>query len=122
MTKVLRVTRHPAQADQLEALEQAFGEVAVEQVSETLPDDDRDEAVERFDELAEEADVVEAVLPIQLLQAVLEDSDFSDRGGTLIRAKMERVVSDDGDADFVFDHYEVVEEVSISTRPLNNSR
>ena len=121
MTKVLRVTRHPAQAEQLEALEQAFGEVAVEQVSETLPDDSR-KAVERFDELAEEADVVEAVLPIQLLQAVLEYSDFSDHGGTLIRAEMERVVSDDGDADFVFDHYEVVEEVSISTRPLNNSR
>lgn len=119
MTKVVRITRHPAQAAQIEALERAFGNVEVETVSETLPSDSR-EAVERFDELAGDAGVVEAVLPIQLTQAVLEYSDFSERGGTLIRAEMNREVDESGDAEFVFDHYVVVKEISITTRPLSS--
>lgn len=117
MTKVVRITRHPAQPAQIEALEQAFGDVDIKTVSETLPDDSR-KAVERFDELAGDADVVEAVLPIQLTQAVLEYSDFSERGGLLIRAEMNREVDEEGNAEFIFDHYKVVEEISITTRPL----
>jgi len=117
MTKIIRITRHAAQPEQIEALENKFGEVEIEEVSKSLPSKPR-EAVDRFDELAADTDVVEAVLPTNLLEAILKHSDFADRGGTLIRAEMNREVDENGDATFRFDHYEVVEKVEIVTRPL----
>jgi len=70
--KLLRLTRHPVGEEQAVELRRIFGEeMEIKMVSETLPRSPR-EAVARFDELATEADVVEAVLPPNILQAVLK--------------------------------------------------
>ena len=116
MTKILRLTRHEAEQGQLDALAMAFDVEKIETVSESLPANSR-EAVARFDELAKDYNVVEAVLPINLLEAVLKFSQFSKRGGMVIRAQMNRELVD-GQAVFKFDHYEVVKKVEIVTRPL----
>jgi len=118
MTRVIRITRHEPAVEQIEALQTIFGpDVDISTVSETLPSEPR-EAVKRFDELAKDADVVEAVLPINLLEAVLKFSEFSKRGGLLIRAVMNREVREDGKIEFTFDHYEIIEKVEVVTQPL----
>ena len=121
MTRILRLTRHEASKDQLSELERIYGEdVEVEILNETLPQDSR-EAVARFDELVSEndADVVEAVLPVNLLQALLNYSSFCHQeDGRIIRAQMDREVQEDGEAIFTFNHYEVVKKVEIVTEVL----
>lgn len=119
MATILRLTRHPASEAQLEELRRIFGEDAdVVMVSESLPSDSR-EAVARFDKLVREheASVVEAVLPTNLLQALLKFSNFCKEGGRIIRAQMNREVQG-GEAVFTFDHYERVVKVEIVTEIL----
>lgn len=114
---VLRITRHEAETSQIEELNRIFSDVEIEEVSETLPNNTR-EFVARFDELAAEADVVEAVLPPNLLEAALKFSDFAKREGQIVRAVMNRVVDDDGNATFEFSHYERVVKVEVVTERL----
>lgn len=116
--KILRLTRHVADETQMAEINRLFGEDAdVETISETLPMSPR-EAVARFDELTVGAQVVEAVLPVNLLEAVLKFSQFSKDGGRLIRAAMNRSIDSDGNAIFSFSHYEEVEKVEIVTKRL----
>lgn len=117
MFKVLRLTRHAAGDKQVVVLERLFPGCEIVQVSETLPSDAR-QAVARFDEIAADVDVVEAVLPIGLLSAVLKFSAFSKRGGQLIRAITRREL--DGErVSFVFERYEELLKVEIVTRVLS---
>ncbi len=116
--RIVRLTRHEAGETQLAELRRIFGKDAtIEMVSETLPGNSR-EAVTRFDEIAAEADVVEAVLPVNLLEAVLKFSAFSKRGGLVVRAITERKLGGDGQATFVFQRYELVKKVEIVTEVL----
>ena len=115
---IVRLTRHEAEAAQMAELHRIYGDaMSVNQVSETLPMDARG-AVVRFDEIAGEAKVVEAVLPVHLLEAVLKFSAFAKRGGQLIRAITARQVDAAGQATFVFVHYERVLKVEIVTEKL----
>ena len=117
MTNIIRLTRHPLQEEQLAVLMAAFPKATIETVSETLPSGPR-EAVARFDVLSASADVVEAVLPVNLLEAILKFSAFAERGGLVIRAITARTLDEAGNASFRFERYEVVERVEIVTRPL----
>lgn len=118
MEKVLRLTRHEAGEEQMAELRRLFGkDITVETVSETLPSNTRD-MVARFDELAADASVVEAVLPANLLEAVLKFSSFSKGGGMVIRAVTSREVNAEGNATFTFQYYERVVEVKIVTERL----
>jgi len=116
-TKILRITRHSITPEQEKALRRAFGEISVHEHTESLPGNPQ-EAVPVFDELADGYDVVEAVLPINLLSAIMGRSQFAKRGGRIIRAVMQREMGPDGQAVFKFDHYEIVREVRIVTEPL----
>jgi hypothetical protein len=116
--KIMRLTRHAVTADQVEALEDAFGNVNIVHETESLPSTPR-EAVAKFDETAQQcwADVAEVVLPINLLQAVLQ-SEFVKNGGIIIRSVMDREVDSEGNATFTFSHYEKIVKVEIVTEPL----
>lgn len=111
--KVVRITRHPATPEQLNELRRIFGEVEIVEVSETLPNDPRT-AVQRFDEIAKDADLVEVVLPLNLLDAILRHSRFQ---GRIIRAVMNRTVVE-GESMFSFSHYEEILKVEIVTQRL----
>ncbi len=116
--KIVRLTRHEAGPEQLAELRRLFGEEAeIEMVSETLPSESK-EAVTRFDQLSQGADVVEAVLPINLLEAVQKFSAFSKKGGLVIRAITERKLVEGGQATFAFSHYEKIVKVEVITERL----
>lgn len=132
-TKIVRLTRHQAEEVQIEDLRRIFGEIEVSMVSETMPTDTR-QFTARFDAIAGDADVVEAVLPINLMEAALRFTAFAKRNGKLVRAMTNRVPRLDADGkqvmadkpggapepvfDFVFDHYELVKKVEIVTERL----
>ena len=116
--KVLRLTRHEASETQMKDLQRIFGPgIEVHQFSESLPTDTRG-AVQRFDQIADGADVVEAVLSINLIEAILKFSEFSKNGGTLIRAVTDR--NDDGAGNVTFDflYYEKLIKVETVTERL----
>ena len=115
--KLTRLTRHAATEPQLEAARQLWGtDLSVQQVDESLPNDSR-AAVARFDEIAADSDIVEAVLPLNLVEAILKFSGFAKRGGLLVRSVMNR--SGEGEAVvFQFSHFERVLKVSIETERL----
>jgi len=121
--RILRLTRHEAGEEQVAELRRIFGDNSIiVETSETLPNNTR-EAVARFDAIAAEAEVVEAVLPVNLLESILKFSNFTKNGGTLIRVQgMKRIVSEDGSATFIFEpdesFYEVVRSVEIVTERL----
>ena len=112
--KVVRLTRHDASKEQATVLNQLFPGSQVVKVSETLPSN-RIESVSRFDEIAQDAEVVEAVLPVNLLEAVIKFSAFVKRGGKVIRAVTNRKLDDINGAVFEFDHYEQVVKVEVVT-------
>ena len=128
-TKIVRITRHEAETSQTAVLKQFFGQdMEVIVVNETMPMESK-AFVARFDEVTMGADVVEGVLPPNLLEAALKFSAFAKRGGQILRATMNRVarivdgspaLNDKGEQiyDFVFDHYEVVEKVEVVTHIL----
>ena len=116
--KIIRLTRHAASEAQMKDLQRIFGPgIEVHQVSESLPPDPR-HAVQRFDQIVDGANVVEAVLSINLIEAILKFSEFSKRGGTLIRAITKR--NDDGAGNVTFDflHYEKLIKIETVTERL----
>lgn len=117
MTQIIRLTRHEMSTEQAIELERVYPGAQVATVSETLPSNSRD-AVARFDEIATSANVVEAVLPVNLLEAVMKFSDFGKRGGIVIRAITKRTLQPDGRATFDFEHYERVVKVEVMTERL----
>lgn len=111
MTTVLRLTRHPAEADQTNALRAIYGpDVNVIERSVTVAS--AAEVVALADET--NADVIEAVLPPALLAAVIP----AVAPRPLIRAVMARTVNPDGAATFAFTRYERVIRVEVVTEPL----
>ncbi len=115
---ILRLTRHSASEAQLAELVRIYGEGNfVAQVSETLPMNGR-EAVKRFDELAKDFEVVEAVLPVNLLESVLKLSNFCKSGGQVIKAITERELQDDGSVQFKFSHYVKMVKAEVVTEQL----
>jgi hypothetical protein len=116
MMNIMRLTRHNLTGEQNMALTTAFGPIRTVTMNESLPSTPR-EAVARFDELTQQADVAEVVLPINLLQAVLQ-SEFVKNGGIIIRSVMDRTVDDEGNVTFTFSHYEIVRKVEVVTEPL----
>jgi len=116
--KVVRITRHKASEAQIAELQRLYGtDVEVVTINESMPTNTR-EFTARFDELAEDATVVEAVLPLNLMEAALKFTKFVKSGGSIIRSVMNREVDDDGNAKFTFDHYEKVVKVEITTERL----
>lgn len=111
--RVLRLTRHEASPEQVEALRRAFGEdVEVVQVSETVAG----AAVVKALVQAHGADVLEAVLPLPLLAEVCDPERGV--GVPVIRAVMDREVLPDGSVAFRFRAYERVKRVVVDTGPL----
>ena len=116
--KMLRLTRHAAGEAQVASAKRIWGaDLEIDQVSETLPADGR-EAVARFDSLAGGYDVVEAVLPINLIEAVLKFSEFAKNGGTVVRAITERIQHDAETVTFEFAYYERILKVETVTERL----
>lgn len=116
--KLLRLTRHPASEIQQAEIGKIWGaDIEVHQISETLPESPQ-KAVEVFDLLAAEFDVAEVVLSINLLQAVLNFSEFSKQGKQIVRAVMIREELDDGSIVFNFSHYEEIKEIKVVTKRL----
>ena len=115
--KIVRITRHSASPEQLTELTRLYPEAEVGTVDESLPTESR-AFTARFDELAEGAQVVEAVLPANLLEAALRFTNFAKNGGVIVRAVMNRAKDNDGNVVFIFDHYEKVIEVRIVTEAL----
>lgn len=116
--KIIRLTRHKTQPAQDAEIQRIWGpEADVIQVSESLPMDSR-EAVSRFDEIAVDADVVEAVLPIGLIEAILKFSNFSKERGIVVRAITNRTQDAEGNVSFDFSHYEKIIKVETVTEQL----
>lgn len=113
---ILRLTRHEASAKQKAELARIFGQVKITLASETLPANPH-EAVTRFDELANDFDVVEVVLPVNLLEPVLKFSQLGQKG-RIIKAVTERQLTEDGEVKFSFDHYVKVIKVEVVTERL----
>ncbi|HXF44076.1 MAG TPA: hypothetical protein VNK70_01275 [Candidatus Paceibacterota bacterium] len=109
---VLRLTRHPATPEQVAALQRIYGsDVEIREHSETVPN------AARVKELVAEygADVLEAVLPLQMVAEVLREVPDV----PLIRAITNRVFDETGQkAAFVFSHYERVTKVEVVTERL----
>ena len=116
--KLLRLTRQPASKIQQAEIGRIWG-VAVEvyQVSAMIPKSPK-AAVKSFDELAAGYDVAEVVLSINLLQAILDLSEFSKQGKQIVRSVMVREVLDDGSIVSNFSHYEVIKEINVVTERL----
>ena len=116
--KVVRLTQHELQPKQDAELKRIFGEdVEIVQFDESLPTDSR-KAVSRFDEITADADVAEAVLSVNLIEAMLKYSEFSRRGGQIIRSVMDRTQNAEGKVSFNFAHYEKVVKVETITERL----
>lgn len=126
MKKVIRITRHPADAPRIEALKAAFGDDL------TVVDDDvpygADPVKAVVELLAKHGDVVaiEVVAPVPVL-AKLTSAKREFGNVLILRAEFKRgadgraeVVSQDpaGRDVFGFGHYDVVEKVEVKTRPL----
>lgn len=114
--KVFRITRHAPTEAQVRDLRVAFGDDAeIVTVSEIVQN------AARVSELAREhgAGAVEVVLPLAILAEVVGRGIWV-RGTHIpvIRAPMNRALTETGDAVFSFDHYEVVEKVEVVTPPL----
>jgi len=114
-TKIVRLTRHVMTAEQADELERIYPGAVIEQLDVTLPTDPV-LAVSRFDEIVATAaaDVVEAVLPLPITQAVLNHSRFAKEGGELIKS----VMLSDRQGGFALSHYEKVLEVKIVSERL----
>lgn len=113
VTKIVRLTRHVMTAEQADELERIYPGAVIEQLDVTLPTDPV-LAVSRFDEIVANADVVEAVLPLPITQAVLNHSRFAKEGGELIKS----VMLSDRQGGFTLSHYEKVLEVKIVSERL----
>lgn len=113
MITILRLTQHEPTEKQVKALKEAFGDdINIINYPEYIKSGEEVvELVEKYN-----ADVVEVVLPLNLLNEVvnlLKDKVI------IIRAIMERYQKLRGfGVIFEFSHYEIIEEVKVVTRPL----
>jgi len=110
---ILRLTQHEPTETQVKALKEAFGDdINIINYPEYIKSGEEVvELVEKYN-----ADVVEVVLPLNLLNEVV--NLLKDRV-IIIRAIMERYQKLRGfGIIFEFAHYEVIEEVKIVTHPL----
>jgi hypothetical protein len=106
---ILRLTRHEPTAEQIKELHRIFGTCNVITVSETVPNAERvADLVEKY-----KADVLEVVLPPSLLANVLRVIKIP-----VIKAVMNRILKDNGGAEFVFSHYERIREIVVVTEAL----
>ncbi len=113
MITILRLTQHEPTETQVKALKEAFGDdINIINYPEYIKSGEEVvELVEKYN-----ADVVEVVLPLNLLNEVV--NLLKDRV-IIIRAIMERYQKLRGfGIIFEFAHYEVIEEVKIVTHPL----
>ena len=116
--KLLRLTRHLASESQQAEIGRIWGQdIEVYQVSETLPKSQKG-ALRYFDELAAGFDVAEVVLSINLLQSILNFSEFSKQGKQIVRSVMIREELDDGSIVFNFSHYEEIKDINVVTKRL----
>ncbi len=119
--RCIRLTRHEATPEQIEALTHIYHDLTPENiitVNATLPANPK-EAVDEFDRIVGDAELVEVVLPTNLLEAVLKFSQWSKSpSSSLLRSVMNRVTNSDNQVEFVFDHYERIVKVEIVTESL----
>lgn len=119
--RCIRLTRHEATPEQIEALTRIYHDLTPENivtVNATLPANPK-EAVAEFDRIVGDAELVEVVLPTNLLEAVLKFSAWSKLpSSSLLRSVMNRVTNSDNQVEFVFSHYERILKVEIITESL----
>ncbi len=117
MVKIIRLTRHPLQGGQLDALRevarQLLGDdnIVVVQHEGTIGATDEVLALVR----QHGASLVEAVLPLGLLAGVVPA--LQGRNIPVVRAIMARTV-ENGEALFRFEGYELIEAVDVRTRRI----
>ena len=110
---ILRLTQHEPTEKQVKALREAFGDdINIINYPEYIKSGEEVErVVEKYN-----ADIVEVVLPLNLLNEVV--NLLKDRV-LIIRAIMKRYQQLRGyEVIFEFSHYEIIDEVKVSTRPL----
>ena len=119
--RCIRLTRHEATPEQIEALTRIYHDLTPENivtVNATLPSTPK-EAVAEFDRIVGDAELVEVVLPTNLLEAVLKFSQWAKlTSSSLLRSVMNRVTNSDNQVEFVFSHYERIVKVEIITETL----
>ena len=126
MSKVIRITRHPADANRVEALRAAFGDDVIVFENDMQYGQDPVRSVAEL--IAQHGDVVaiEPIAPFAILSQLVDGR--RKLGDVLIlRAQFARgqdgraiVVSKDASGRDVlaFGHYEVLERIEVKTRPL----
>lgn len=119
--RCIRLTRHEPSQLQVDALCSIYHDLTPENintVSVTLPSTPK-EAVAEFDKIVGDAELVEVVLPTNLLEAVLKFSEWEKRpASSLLRSVMNRTTNSTGEVEFVFSHYEEIIKVEIVTVKL----
>ena len=119
--RCIRLTRHEATPEQIEALTRIYHDLTpdnITTVNVTLPANPK-EAVAEFDRIVGDAELVEVVLPTNLLEAVLKFSEWSKRpASSLLRSVMDRTTNANNEVEFVFNHYERIVKVEIVTESL----
>lgn len=83
------MTKHPLQKRQEKVLREAFGyDLEIDQKFVDMPYNGQ--LIRKFDKLAKGYDIVEVVLPENLIERILHESEFCRQGGMIIRARMKR--------------------------------
>lgn len=108
MKKILWLSRHEPQNEQIAELLQVFGEVEIVQVAKNIQSGN--DVLQLMQDTG--ADEVVAVLPIPLLQEVLR------LGVRPLKAVMKRTLHEDRPATFEHDHFERIERIEVVTTPL----
>lgn len=121
--RCIRLTRHEATPEQIASLCSIYHDLTPENivtVNATLPSPSNPkEAVAEFDKIVGDAELVEVVLPTNLLEAVLKFSAWSKLpSSSLLRSVMTRTTNANNEVEFVFSHYEEIVKVEIVTKKL----
>jgi len=104
--KVLWLSRHAPTTEQVEKLARILGTCEITQVSQTVKNGKEVKDLLRENNCEE----LVAVLPLNILQQVIS------QGIQPIRAMMLREIREDGNAEFRFQHFERVLEVTVKTK------
>lgn len=119
--RCIRLTRHEATPEQIASLCNIYHDLTPENiatVNATLPSNPK-EAVAEFDRIVGDAELVEVVLPTNLLEAVLKFSEWGQQpASSLLRSVMNRTTNANNEVEFVFSHYERIIKVEIVTETL----
>lgn len=120
--RCFRLTRHEATPEQIKALCTIYHDLTPENIvtnNITLITTNIKEAVTMFDDLVGDTELVEVVLPTNLLEAVLKFSQWAKLpSSSLLRSVMNRTTNTSGEVEFVFSHYERILKVEIVTEKL----